>query len=349
MSNKEYLVSVILPVYNSEKYLRKTIESVLTQTHSKIELIIVDDGSTDSSPSICDEYNDERIKVYHKTNGGLSSARQFGIDHSTGAFFCTIDADDYYDKSFVEIMLKKITQNNSDICICNRYDFIDGSDRVYARKEITHQQIIIVDKEMMISNYLGISSKLIMCDSWNKMYRKRFVLDSNVKFDLPAKSIGNDLAFNYKLIMHCPKTIMIDECLLYHRIVEGSMVHKSNSFIQEGFELITIQLFKEAEMTNLNIVQHLSVFYYSYLGVILRKIATYDSNKHMRINVFLDRYKMFYKKGYINSYVYNSKDYKSLAQKIIVKAIIMDYKLLLYVFADIYYLFSNIRKLITKI
>ncbi len=122
------LISVIIPVYNQEKYLNKCIDSLLTGTYKNIECIIVDDGSTDNSPELCDEYKkDDRVVVIHKKNGGLSSARKAGFDVSRGQYITFIDSDDYVDKDYVEKLYNALKDNDADICVCGHYRDDNGT------------------------------------------------------------------------------------------------------------------------------------------------------------------------------------------------------------------------------
>ena len=102
------LVSIVVPVYNVEEYLRECIDSICTQTYENIEIILVDDGSTDTSPEICDTYQkiDSRIRAFHKNNGGLSDARNYGLNVATGEYIAFVDSDDYIDESFVKKLLQ---------------------------------------------------------------------------------------------------------------------------------------------------------------------------------------------------------------------------------------------------
>ena len=113
-------ISVIVPVYNVEKYLRKCIESILNQTFREFELILVDDGSTDSSGKICDEYalKDSRIKVIHKENGGASSARNAGLDVAKGEYIGFVDSDDWIEMDMYGELYRLIKENNTDISVC---------------------------------------------------------------------------------------------------------------------------------------------------------------------------------------------------------------------------------------
>ena len=121
---EEKLISVIIPVYNVEKYLRRCIDSVINQTYKNLEIIIVDDGSTDNSSNICDEYTnkDSRVKVVHKENGGLSSARNVGIELAKGDLIAFVDSDDYIELEMYEKLKENMDKYDSDIAICQYYN-----------------------------------------------------------------------------------------------------------------------------------------------------------------------------------------------------------------------------------
>ena len=115
------LISVIIPIYNVEAYLDECIASVIAQTYSNLEIILVDDGSPDNCPQMCDEWaaKDSRIRVIHKENGGLSDARNAGIDIATGEYIAFVDSDDWIEPEMYEIMLAALKNENADICACN--------------------------------------------------------------------------------------------------------------------------------------------------------------------------------------------------------------------------------------
>lgn len=121
----EYLVSFIIPIYNAEKYLDECIKSIIKQTYSNFELLLVNDGSTDNSAIICDTYanKDSRIKVIHKINGGVSSARNIGLDNAKGEYICFVDADDVIHPKLLETTLSVLMETQQDIIIY-RYKFV---------------------------------------------------------------------------------------------------------------------------------------------------------------------------------------------------------------------------------
>lgn len=126
MNNKK--VTIIIPVYNVEKYLSRCLNNVINQTYSNIEIILVNDGATDNSQVICEEYKkkDDRIKLLVKENGGLSDARNYGIPYATGDYIAFIDSDDMIHTSYIEYLLNLIEKYNGDISICGYQSFYDS-------------------------------------------------------------------------------------------------------------------------------------------------------------------------------------------------------------------------------
>lgn len=171
------LVSIIVPVYNTEKYLSTCIDSIINQTYKNLEIIIVDDGSTDSSPKICDEYacRDSRIKVIHKKNGGLSSARNAGLDVITGNYISFIDSDDYIAQTFIENLLNALHNDNSDFAMCNFIQINENNEVLFEFPQINSDEIgchTISDFWRTFEKHATVSIV-----SWNKLYRRRLFDD----------------------------------------------------------------------------------------------------------------------------------------------------------------------------
>ena len=188
-------VSVIIPVYKVEPYLKMCVESVLKQTYPYLDIVLVDDGSPDKCPEICDEFakKDSRIQVIHKQNGGLSSARNAGIDVAFGEYICFIDSDDYIETDMVEKLLEGIEKNNGDVCICGySVDIYNESG-----DEVSNRDLIPpcsnIDKQLSLREYeyiLGICGY-----AWNKLYRREFLQKYNLRFQEKI-SLVEDLLFN---------------------------------------------------------------------------------------------------------------------------------------------------------
>mgnify|MGYP003290588187 CR=1 FL=1 len=295
------LISVIIPVFNTEKYLDECIKSVINQTYSNIEILLIDDGSTDRSPYICDSYKDERIIVYHRKNEGLSSSRQFGIDKCNGKYFVTIDADDYILPKYIEILHNSIVSNQTNISVCERFDFNEKSKtRKYLKYK--YDTVLKVNPNMLINDYCHICHICNLSDSWDKMYETNFVKKSGVKFKLEKQYNGNDLAFNHKLVLYCPKYSFIRVPLLMHRLSENSMVRRKNKPLEEGFEKIINQIQKEARLCGLptNFNTQLIYLYEELLCYIFFDIIYYSTKPKKDIQQLFSQMNEFFIKNNLN-------------------------------------------------
>ena len=236
-------VSVIVPVFNAEKHLRKSVESVINQTYSNWELIIVNDGSTDSSPKICDEYsdNDNRIVVIHQQNFGVSMARNTGVKAATGDYVVFLDADDEFDLNLLEDNIEIIEKNEADILIFNFKHVKNGNP---AENGYSLNEIFCGDNKTFFENELCRLMKFdLMNASWNKIIRRDFLVNNNIQFD-ELFSIFEDAMFSVKICRYA-KTICINSKSYYYYYVwnHGSLRTKlsPNRFdaIKKLYELET--------------------------------------------------------------------------------------------------------------
>ena len=186
------MISVIVPVYNVEKYLRKCVESILDQTHTDLEVILVDDGSPDNSPRICDEFAqaDSRVKVTHQTNGGLSCARNAGLDIATGEYVGFVDGDDTINPMMFESLLRVISYTGAEISMCG-CKTVTSNDQVLATDEFGEGDIYKGKK--LVSNIV-IPLKTA---SWNKLFKRSVIND--IRFP-NGRIHGEDLVFFMKLL-----------------------------------------------------------------------------------------------------------------------------------------------------
>lgn len=220
-------VSVIVPVYNVQGYLKKCIESIINQTYTNLEIILVNDGSTDKSGQICDEFaeKDLRIKVCHKVNGGLSDARNRGIDMATSEWITFIDSDDYVASDYIEYLFKLIQDYDGDIAIAT-FKYVTN------QKEIDHAngEVVAMSKEVALERML-LNDGFDM-GAWAKMYRTEYF--KNIRY--PVGKLFEDSGTTYKLIDQANKIIFGSKAIYYYINRVDSIVN--GSFNPRKFDLI---------------------------------------------------------------------------------------------------------------
>lgn len=224
-------VSVIVPVYNVEDYLRKCIDSIIDQSYKNIEIILVDDGSPDGCPAICDEYAkwERRIKVIHKGNGGLSDARNSGILESSGEYIAFVDSDDYIAADFIKVLLDQAVKHEADISVCNFY-------RVYDQKLVAETKPVHFAELTNIEAMRDVFAYPSLCDimSCNKLYKRELFVKNEVAF--PVGKIYEDDFVTYKLCYYADRVVFIDEPLYYYTQREGSITR--SRFSKKTFDMV---------------------------------------------------------------------------------------------------------------
>lgn len=207
---KEKLVSIIISVYNTEKYLSKCIESVIGQTYQNIEIILVDDGSVDQSGKICDDYSnkDHRIITIHQPNGGVSVAKQKGLDYANGEYVTYVDSDDWVEKNAIEVMYERIKKENADILFCDMYE--DIKKQSYYRKQSPKNNNSFSLIRQTLHHYEGFFP--LLC---NSLIRHQFILDHHISFTPSDIQIGEDTLFICKLFNQSPKVSFCPQAF-YH-------------------------------------------------------------------------------------------------------------------------------------
>ena len=224
------MISVVVPVYNVEKYIKKCIDSILNQTYKEFELIIVDDGSSDSSGLICDEYSniDEHIKVFHKKNGGLSDARNYGIIKSSGEYITFVDSDDFIAPQMIEMLYKKLSENNCDISICDPVHCFENDS---AEFELANRTMILNSEKAIEKLFY---QKSFLTSAWGKLYKKE--LFANLKF--PVGMLFEDSAIMYKLFERA-NNICYFSAKLYGYLHRESSITTSR-FSERDFDILKI-------------------------------------------------------------------------------------------------------------
>lgn len=218
------LVSVIVPVYNVEAYMDRCVSSLCGQSYDKIEIALVDDGSTDSSGAKCDAWaaKDSRIRVIHKKNGGLSDARNVGIAASSGEYIAFIDGDDYVAPTYCEKLYEALLRNDADMALCNLcYVWEDGTLRPYMTP--CHEKKVVTRKEGL--HALLCESNLTFGIVWNKVYKRDlFMKEPPLQFALGR--YYEDEYINYQLLDRAEKIAIVPDALYYYVQREGSIIHR---------------------------------------------------------------------------------------------------------------------------
>lgn len=241
-------VSVIVPVYNVEKYLDQCIKSIIEQFLIDIEIILINDGSKDRSREICEFYTkiDDRIKLYNKENEGVSKAREFGLNKATSEYICFVDSDDFIEKDYCLKLYNAIKDNNADLAECS-YNLFNGNKKI--KKHIYNENFILTKTQFVdeiIKNTIINGTVAVLM--WNKIYKKDYI----EKFvHCYGHSQLEDYLFNMQYYKGVNKYVYIDEPLINYRYVNNSLSH---TFNKNFYEILKqVQEHKEAFMKDMDL------------------------------------------------------------------------------------------------
>ena len=254
-------ISVIVPVHNAEKYLIECIESIVNQTYDKLEIILVDDNSTDKSGDICDQYatNDSRVHVIHNIDGGEggAKARNVGISAATGEFFYFMDSDDYIEKTMLQKMYETLCREQSQGVICS-FNYVDENGEAlpwYTPQLSQYQSMAGIDVAKIFLTTLNIEGF-----SWNKLFRKEIFIDHNIRFDENMNSFV-DMYGMFQAVLNCKRVSFCSEKFYYYRQLSTSCVHTMSLRKLNNFQNVIEQISIVAED---NDMMKESQYFYAY-------------------------------------------------------------------------------------
>ncbi len=282
------IISIIIPVYNVEKYINQCLQSVINQSYKNLEIILIDDGSTDNSGRICDKYAkiDNRVRVVHEENSGVSVARNVGIDISTGSYIMFVDPDDWLELDACDKLLKKILKNNDDIVIFNFY-------RNYSNNDIPNKSIdYFLDKTELLQKSILAPSILkkeygnfqFASYTCNKIINAKFLKKSKIKFQLEnLKAIFEDGLFYYMLFDKTKNISIFNEYLYHYRIVDTSVMNSYN---------------KDIPVIN------------KFIYKSIKESSNYSINENALCIRMINNFSL-----YLNSYLFNKKNQITFKQK----------------------------------
>lgn len=271
------LISIVVPIYNVEKYVENCIDSIIKQTYLNLEIILVDDGSTDSSPQICDEYSksDSRIKVIHKVNGGLVSARKAGVRAATGDYIAYVDGDDWIEPNMYEQLFHKI--NGADVIICGverdygnhiSYEINKVKDGLYEGAEL----VDTIYKKMM---YTGVFfERGIQPHVYNILFRADLLRHNQLQVSDEIR-VGEDAACLYPALLEAKKICLISECFYHYQMRDTSIMGVKDKTELDRYKILYDYLrrrFSEKKELKENLIDQLN--YYMLFMLMLKEIGT---------------------------------------------------------------------------
>lgn len=273
------LISIIVPIYNVEKYLNKCIESIVNQTYENIEIILIDDGSNDNSGIICDEYakKDNRIIVVHKENGGGSSARNKGLKIAKGEWISFVDADDWIEQTFCQTLLNKVTQEQADIALCG-YNRI--TDNRIEKINANNQEVFLNSNEYLVKS-LNPQTGFGFCHM--KLIKKEVL--KSISFNERIE-VGEDALFNIQLSTYIKKAVFLKQPLYNYRINNQSVVKRydenyANKYLKSMkiIEEYIWQEYNEENEENIEIKQNYYNFVAYHIMLIIVNYCYHPDNK----------------------------------------------------------------------
>lgn len=316
--SEEPLISVIIPIYNVEQYLKRCVDSVLSQTYTNLEIWLVDDGSTDGCGGICDEYaeKDERIRVIHKENGGLSNARNTALDRMNGEYVTFVDSDDFIRNDMIEELLRILSEYDADMAICG---FESGKNDFFRNNRKSDYTINIWKDDTKFDCLFDDKYRNFIACACGKLY-KAFIFEG-IRY--PEGKIHEDEFTIHYIIEKCKKIVTVDGVLYYHFERQGSITKSNYSlrsldaveamedryrfFEQNGNDRLTVLCYKDY-------LRRVQFHYYSVrkyypeqldtLDYITEKYEVFYKKIKLRLSLLEKiRYKMFLTHPMLNSFV----------------------------------------------
>ena len=283
------MVSIIIPVYNVEEYIEECLESILAQTYKDIELLVVDDGSTDNSLGLIRGYENKfkKIRIFTQQNKGVSEARNLALNYASGEFVLYIDPDDFLEPIMIEKMVNKAEKYNSDITICGYY--------LYYSKDNANNKIFTygINENKTLSSLEVIDMMLnykLQGQLWNKLFKKDLLINNNFKFE-PGRYI-QDIFPVFKAVLKSNNIIFVDEPLYYYRQRMSSTVNKKSKKLAEDYFHAMYSIMNYIKEENVKVNKD---SYVAFRTIVLSNfIAMYTNYK--KDNVYKDFYNSEFKK-----------------------------------------------------
>lgn len=292
INHENILISVIVPVYNVANYINECLDSLINQTYQNIEILVVDDGSTDESGKICDEYEKKykKVKVIHKKNEGLGFARNTGLENVHGKYVTFVDSDDYVDKGFIEKLYINMNNEELDMCKSGFRRVDDSYNTLYERKFNTYIYNEEETKKLFLPRMIGAlpdkrdSIEMSVCGT---LYKTSYIIENNISFPSERKIISEDLFFNIEYMQHINKSATINYIGYNYRCNLSSLTKK---YRKDRFKAVKY-FYKELKNKLLSLgynditMLRLSRIFFTYIKVCLSQEKLKTSNKKYKDSI----------------------------------------------------------------
>lgn len=290
-----YLVSIILPVHNVENYINNCLESLINQTYKNIEIILVDDGSTDNSGKICDKYKkiDKRITVIHNQNNGVSYSRNYGINLARGKYLIFVDPDDYVDIDYIENLLKPLYEKDYDLVICN-------IDHIYQNKIVNNFVDVIKLSNDYYEDFYYLN--ILRATPVNKLFKRDIIKYFNIRF-LENVCFSEDRIFNYHYAVHVKSYKYIDKAMYHYCHGEKQSLSKARSL--KAYKSAMIALQEEKLFLNAKKVSNKDIILTDSAISYLHTFSKLDFEKATQYKNFYERAENIRK--ILDNYFYHNK------------------------------------------
>lgn len=313
-------ISVIVPIYNTQKFLKKCVESILKQTYTNFEVLLIVDGSPDNCLAICSEYakNDKRIKVINKENEGLEKTRRVGLIHAKGEYITHIDSDDWVDETAFQKMLEAAESSNADIVIAKFCRVMDKFGLIKKPSPYNLPHNLIIENEVFLKdyfiNFFGVNKFSV--SMWAKLYKKSFIDQIDIK--LGGFDMGEDLYYNIQVFPKTSKIHFIDAPIYFYRF--GGMTTKLNEKIIEAaigmynLKKITIEQYNKPEYTKYIVIEMVN-----YLKSYVKMLVEYKSDDQ---NFIFKTIESLLERAEIKEVILIAKDFSYFKNDAFVKALV---------------------------
>ncbi len=303
-------VSIVIPVYNAEKYLNQCLDSLINQTYKNLEIICVNDGSKDSSLNILNEYakKDARIKIVTQNNQGGAIARNTGLKYITGEYLLIVDADDYFAIDMVEKFYNKAIATDADIVLCNNYLFDNQTKSIKPQHSIKNDYPLPKTETFNYKNYKDYIFNFTYGCTWNKFYKTNLILSNNLQFQ--NVKIVEDVYFVFSSLVLAEKiTLMEDEYLIYYRVNTGTQnTTKHNKFPLDFLKVLNLlseylektELLDDLKQSFINYAINLFIFVYNNVDSKNKKLISNNFKKEIvdKFNLNKKDKTYFYRNNY---------------------------------------------------